>query len=121
VLPCMVDARTNLSTEVLREIEAHFGALLTKTRIRNNVKLAESPSFGRTIFEHAPDSNGARDYEAFASEFLRMIGAAAPAKRRPAAPLPAAPAHLSRDRRRSGSSPPRVRRRRHCAAGAPRG
>jgi chromosome partitioning protein len=76
VLPCMVDARTNLSTEVLREIDAHFGSILTKTRIRNNVKLAEAPSFGRTIFEHAPDSNGARDYEAFASEFLGMIGMA---------------------------------------------
>ncbi len=78
VLPCMLDARTNLSTEVLREIETHFGSLLTKTRIRNNVKLAESPSFGRTIFEHAPDSNGARDYEAFANELLAMIGAGAP-------------------------------------------
>jgi chromosome partitioning protein len=73
VLPCMLDGRTNLSTEVLREIEAHFGSMLTKTRIRNNVKLAEAPSFGRTIFEHAPDSNGARDYEAFATEFLAMI------------------------------------------------
>jgi chromosome partitioning protein len=78
VLPCMLDARTNLSTEVLREIEAHFGNLLAKTRIRNNVKLAEAPSFGRTIFEHAPDSNGARDYEAFATEFLAMVGAPAP-------------------------------------------
>jgi chromosome partitioning protein len=80
VLPCMVDARTNLSTEVLREIDAHFGSILTKTRIRNNVKLAEAPSFGRTIFEHAPDSNGARDYEAFGNEFLAMIGMAAPAE-----------------------------------------
>ncbi len=79
VLPCMVDARTNLSTEVLREIDAHFGSILTKTRIRNNVKLAEAPSFGRTIFEHAPDSNGARDYEAFCNEFLVMIGATTPA------------------------------------------
>jgi chromosome partitioning protein len=79
VLPCMVDARTNLSSEVLREIDTHFGALLTRTRIRNNVKLAEAPSFGRTIFEHAPDSNGARDYEAFAHEFLVMIGVAAAA------------------------------------------
>ncbi|MBL8728586.1 MAG: ParA family protein, partial [Planctomycetes bacterium] len=76
VLPCMVDARTNLSTEVLREIDAHFGSILTKTRIRNNVKLAEAPSFGRTIFEHAPDSNGARDYESFGNEFLGMIGLA---------------------------------------------
>jgi chromosome partitioning protein len=79
VLPCMVDARTNLSTEVLNEIDAHFGPLLARARIRNNVKLAESPSFGRTIFEHAPDSNGAKDYEAFALEFVTMVGAAPPA------------------------------------------
>jgi len=77
VLPCMVDARTNLSGEVLREIDTHFGSILTKTRTRNNVKLAEAPSFGRTIFEHAPDSNGARDYESFANEFLAMTGATA--------------------------------------------
>jgi chromosome partitioning protein len=77
VLPCMLDSRTNLSAEVLHEIEAHFGKLLTETRIRNNVKLAEAPSFGRTIFEHAPDSNGAKDYAAFGLEFLAMIGEAA--------------------------------------------
>jgi chromosome partitioning protein len=74
VLPCMLDSRTNLSSEVLREIETHLGGLLTRSRIRNNVKLAEAPSFGRTIFEHAPDSNGARDYAAFCDEFLAMIG-----------------------------------------------
>ncbi|MBL9080115.1 MAG: ParA family protein, partial [Planctomycetes bacterium] len=92
VLPCMVDARTNLSTEVLREIDTHFGPLLTKARIRNNVKLAEAPSFGRTIFEHAPDSNGARDYEAFASEFLAKIGLAPmPATAAPAPDTEVAP------------------------------
>jgi chromosome partitioning protein len=74
VLPCMLDSRTNLSVEVLDEIEEHFGPLLTKARIRNNVKLAEAPSFGRSIFEHAPDSNGARDYAAFALEFMERIG-----------------------------------------------
>jgi len=78
VLPCMVDSRTNLSAEVLQEIETHFGGMLAKTRIRNNVKLAEAPSFGRTIFEHAPDSNGARDYAAFAGELLAALGAHAP-------------------------------------------
>jgi chromosome partitioning protein len=74
VLPCMLDSRTNLSMEVLAEIEEHFGDLLTKSRIRNNVKLAEAPSFGRSIFEHAPDSNGAQDYAAFAIEFMQKIG-----------------------------------------------
>ena len=78
VLPCMVDSRTNLSTEVLDEIEQHFGSLLARTRIRNNVKLAEAPSFGLSIFQHAADSNGAADYDAAACELLSTLGIAVP-------------------------------------------
>ncbi len=70
ILPCMVDLRTNLTAEVLAEIERHFGRYMAKSFIRANVKLAEAPSFGRTIFEHAPDSNGAQDYLDFAAELL---------------------------------------------------
>ncbi len=70
ILPCMVDLRTNLSAEVVAEIERHFGVHMAKSFIRANVKLAEAPSFGKTIFEHAPDSHGARDYLAFAAELL---------------------------------------------------
>ncbi len=70
ILPCMVDQRTRLSSEVIQEIRRHFGDTLATTSIRSNVKLAEAPSFGRTIFEHAPDSNGAHDYLLFAEEFL---------------------------------------------------
>jgi len=83
VLPCMVDLRTNLTSEVLQEIGRHFGELLATNFIRANVKLAEAPSFGRSIFEHAPESNGAADYAAFAAEFLgsasQQAAAAAPA------------------------------------------
>jgi chromosome partitioning protein len=74
VLPCMVDLRTRLTDEVIAEIRSHFGELLARSQIRSNVKLAEAPSFGMTIFEHAPDSNGARDYEAFALEVLARHG-----------------------------------------------
>jgi chromosome partitioning protein len=70
ILPCLVDSRTRLTQEVLAEIRSHFPGLLSKTTIRTNVKLAEAPSFGKTIFEHAPESNGATDYLAFAAEFL---------------------------------------------------
>lgn len=70
ILPCMVDLRTNLSAEVIAEIERHFGEYMAKSFIRANVKLAEAPSFGKTIFEHAPDSNGAKDYLDFAAELL---------------------------------------------------
>ncbi|MEE9127949.1 MAG: ParA family protein [Planctomycetota bacterium] len=70
ILPCMVDHRTRLSSEVISEIGRHFGDLLAASCIRSNVKLAEAPSFGHTIFEHAPDSHGAKDYLQFAEEFL---------------------------------------------------
>lgn len=80
ILPCMVNKRTNLTVEVLRELRHHFGDVLARTSVRSNVKLAEAPSFGRTIFEHAPDSNGAEDYAAVAAELLeRQAGERAPA------------------------------------------
>ncbi len=70
IVPCMVDQRTNLSAEVLAEIERHFGDLLFQARIRKNIKLAEAPSFGQSIFAYAPDSNGALDYAQLAHELL---------------------------------------------------
>lgn len=73
IIPCMVDLRTNLTSEVLNEIRNHFGSRVCQSMIRANVKLAEAPSFGRTIFEHAPDSNGAQDYAALATEFLSAV------------------------------------------------
>jgi chromosome partitioning protein len=41
------------------------------TRIRENVKLAESPSVGLDVFRHAPDSRGAHDYAALYEELMR--------------------------------------------------
>ncbi|HLU38289.1 MAG TPA: AAA family ATPase [Planctomycetota bacterium] len=97
ILPCMVDLRTNLTAEVLAEIERHFGRFLARSFIRSNVKLAEAPSFGRTIFEHAPDSNGAQDYLAFAAELLgEDASAAASAEHERTATPPATPAPAER-------------------------
>lgn len=87
IVPCMVDQRTNLTTEVLAEIERHFGSLLFKTRIRKNVKLAEAPSFGKSIFAYAPDSNGALDYAALAHELLLGRGKETPEWKVPAEPV----------------------------------
>lgn len=85
ILPCMVDLRTNLSAEVIAEIERHFGEYMAKSFIRANVKLAEAPSFGKTIFEHAPDSNGAKDYLDFAAELLGETAAPTAARASPPA------------------------------------
>jgi len=42
--------------------------------IRQDISLMESPAFGQTIFEYAPKSNGAKDFQAFANEFLKKYG-----------------------------------------------
>jgi chromosome partitioning protein len=68
VVPCMYDARKGLARDVVQEIEKHFGDTVFKSRIRANVRLAEAPSHGQSIFDYAPDSNGAEDYLALARE-----------------------------------------------------
>ena len=45
-------------------------ATIFRSRIRRNIKLAECPSFGKSIFEYAPHCNGAEDYAALAREVL---------------------------------------------------
>ena len=44
-----------------------------QTRIRRNVRLAEAPSFGQSIFQYAPGSNGAEDYRQLALEVLEQL------------------------------------------------
>lgn len=74
IIACRVDPRTRLSFEVLEDIRSHFPNGLFETRIRQNIKLAEAPSFGQTIVEYAPESNGAQDYRALALEFMKKVG-----------------------------------------------
>ncbi len=77
----MFDATTKLSNEVVNDlngfIEGAKGknlpwseARVFKTKIRRNIKLAESPSFGQTILAYEPQSNGAVDYRALAKEVV---------------------------------------------------
>jgi len=111
VVLTMFDAQTKLSAEVVNElkgfIEAARGKNLPwsesrvfKTRIRRNIKLAESPSFGETIFTYGPTSNGAADYRALAKELLEMHEPAAVAAGTTAATRRPLPPHHARQRRR---------------------
>jgi chromosome partitioning protein len=61
VLPTFYDARNRSSADAVSFLRKTFGAR-TLPPIRVNTKLAEAPSTKKTIFEHAPDSHGARDY-----------------------------------------------------------
>ncbi|MCC7487175.1 MAG: ParA family protein [Burkholderiales bacterium] len=62
------DSRRKLSWEIDRELRERYGADVCATRIAESVSLAESPSKGRDVFAHAPESRGARDHEALLDE-----------------------------------------------------
>ena len=69
----MYDERARLSRDVLEELYKNFPARIFRTVIPRSIKLAEAPSFGKTIFEYAPKSRGAVAYRRLAVEFLHYI------------------------------------------------
>lgn len=71
VVLTMFDTRTNLSTDVVREVNRHFPNQVFKSIIPRSVRLAEAPSYGLPISEYAPTSVGAEAYEALAKELLK--------------------------------------------------
>jgi chromosome partitioning protein len=74
VVLTMYDKRTSLSEQVADEVRKHFGDKVFKTVIPRNVKLAEAPSFGKTIFEHDKWSKGAKAYKQLTNEVLSREG-----------------------------------------------
>jgi len=69
----MYDSRTSLSEQVYQELQNHFNDKLLKTIIPRNVRLAESPSYGKPISEHDKWSKGARAYKALSKEIIRKM------------------------------------------------
>jgi len=61
----------NLHNEVINNIRKHFKDKVFKTVIRENIKIPESQSYGKTIFEYAPNSHGAEDYLKLCKEYLK--------------------------------------------------
>ncbi|MDA9840228.1 AAA family ATPase [Rubripirellula sp.] len=81
VMLCMYDSNTRLAAEVSTDIDDFFHASkgsrdffkqarFFETRIRRNIRLAEAPSFGQSILQYAPESNGAADYRSLAIEVI---------------------------------------------------
>ncbi|MBN8645830.1 MAG: ParA family protein [Planctomycetes bacterium] len=110
VVLCMHDENTRHAREVVADLEQFFeqgrqsgapwwAARVYRPAVRRSIKLAESPGFGQTIFEYAPGSTGALDYQALADELIAEWdaltrppqGAAAPhvVVRHPGKPKPA--------------------------------
>jgi chromosome partitioning protein len=74
VVLTMFDKRTSLSEQVQHELKSYFGDKLFKTVVPRNIRLAEAPSFGKTIFEHDRWSKGARAYKQLAREVQNRAG-----------------------------------------------
>ena len=70
VLLTMVDERTNLGRQVSSEVQRHFGRKVYQSYIPRNVRLAESPSFGKPVILYDIASRGAQSYLQVAKEFL---------------------------------------------------
>jgi chromosome partitioning protein len=81
IVLCLYDAGTRLGGEVIEDLDRFFDgrrtsaagspwadAHLFRTRVRRNIRLAECPSFGQSIFQYAPSSRGAEDYASLAAE-----------------------------------------------------
>ena len=79
---CMHDQNSRHSKEVVADIEGFFeaakeqdvpwaGARVYRPAVRRNIKLAECPSFGETVFEYAPGCPGAKDYGKLAGSLIR--------------------------------------------------
>lgn len=86
VIYCMFDTGTRLANEVVDDVEIFFEeqrasnsiwsqARSFDTRIRRNIRLAEAPSYGQSIFQYSPDSNGAQDYRSLAAEVMQQTAA----------------------------------------------
>jgi len=86
ILLCMYDKRVILSSEVKADIEQFLGkaretdcpwsgARIIPVHVRRNIKLAEAPSYGKTIFEYEPKCNGAADYKTVAEYIHSQTGA----------------------------------------------
>ena len=70
----MFDSRLRLSNQVTQEMQKYFKDKVYETKIMRNVKLSESPSFGKPIVLYDPESTGARNYTDLAHEFLKKNG-----------------------------------------------
>jgi len=84
IVICLYDASTKLAQEVVGDLKSFFeksrgmnvpwaDARVFDTKIRRNIKLAECPSFGKSIFGYAPNCPGAIDYAALANEVMGRV------------------------------------------------
>jgi chromosome partitioning protein len=66
----LADRRARFAKDNARQLRKAFGDRVLSTEVRANVRLAEAPAHGQTIFQYDPESLGATDYRRLAREIL---------------------------------------------------
>jgi chromosome partitioning protein len=74
VILTMYDGRTRLAVDVVDEVRKFFPSQVFDALIPRSVRLAEAPSYGQPISTYAPDSGGAKAYDALVQEILKQDG-----------------------------------------------
>jgi chromosome partitioning protein len=69
ILPTFFDRRVKKSDEILGQLTGHFGERVCQP-VRYNVRLSEAPGYGQSIYEYAPHSTGAEDYQKLTERIL---------------------------------------------------
>ena len=70
LLPCRVDQRTRHSTDIIEALVDRFAEKVMVARIRENIRLAEAPSFKKSILQYQPSSSVAQDFRQLAREVI---------------------------------------------------
>ena len=74
ILLTMVDYRTKMTRRTVDRIRSEHGPLVFAIEVRINIRLAEAPEVGQTIFQYDPKATGAEAYRLLADEFLLRTG-----------------------------------------------
>jgi len=72
ILPTLFDSRTRMNKDFLEQIKDYFKDNVFNSLIRMNIKLAEASANRKSIFDYAPDSNGAEDYASLSEEIITL-------------------------------------------------
>ena len=69
----MFDGRNSLTNEVSTQLRHYYPNLVYETVIPRNVRLAEAPSFGKSVIDYDPTCQGALAYRQLATEMLQSL------------------------------------------------
>jgi chromosome partitioning protein len=72
ILACRVDHRTRHAQDIEEQLRKRFGRQVYAATIRENIRLAEAPSFGQAILQYDSSSSGAADYRALATLVIKQ-------------------------------------------------